>query len=555
MDYKEIIKQYEDAAVRTLQELVRIPSVMADALPDKPFGEEVNRAFEYMLELGRQADFDTVNVDGWGGHIEWAYDPDAAANVTNAGANVNDATTADIDTPLAIPAAPATTSTTSSVTLATTPDIPTTPTTPAPQSPKVAPDEILGIPVHVDVVPVGDGWAFDPFSAEIKDGLIYGRGTTDNRGGVVAIYYAMKALKESGYKPGCSIRLILGNDEETGWHGMDRYLEDVGLPTFGFSPDTDFPAINGEMGIMNFDIAMKLEGDVAAIDDTTYELASLTGGQAPNMVPERCRAVLKSTALKSIQAKAGKKSKKKGIDVGPLYKKVLDKVGAYKERTGYDITAKIKGKSLEIITLGIAAHGSIPEQGLNAVTIMMDFLREVPLDSDKTIAFIDFYNEYIGFELGGESLGLDLSDAPSGHLVFNVGMIKIDKEAIILTVNVRYPVTKSSDDVYAILKPLVTSKDMGIVVGMDQKPIFFPADEPFIRTLVDVYREVTGDTQSEPRVIGGGTYARAIPRAVAYGPRFPGREDLMHKRDEYLHIEDFIKSIYIFAGAIKKLTE
>ena len=84
---------------------------------------------------------------------------------------------------------------------------------------------IVGVVGHLDVVPEGDGWSFDPYGGEVKDGWICGRGTTDDKGPVIASFYGMKALKACGYEPKKTIRLILGLDEETNWHGMDHYLE------------------------------------------------------------------------------------------------------------------------------------------------------------------------------------------------------------------------------------------------------------------------------------------------------------------------------------------
>ncbi|HHU87912.1 MAG TPA: YgeY family selenium metabolism-linked hydrolase [Spirochaetales bacterium] len=59
----------------------------------------------------------------------------------------------------------------------------------------------LAIDAHVDTVEVGnrDNWKFDPFSGEIKDGLVYGRGTSDQKGGAASMITAGRILKELGY--------------------------------------------------------------------------------------------------------------------------------------------------------------------------------------------------------------------------------------------------------------------------------------------------------------------------------------------------------------------
>jgi succinyl-diaminopimelate desuccinylase len=56
---------------------------------------------------------------------------------------------------------------------------------------------LLGILVHVDVVPEGDGWTSDPFAAEIRDGKILARGALDDKGPTMAAYYAIIGLRTS----------------------------------------------------------------------------------------------------------------------------------------------------------------------------------------------------------------------------------------------------------------------------------------------------------------------------------------------------------------------
>jgi putative selenium metabolism hydrolase len=59
----------------------------------------------------------------------------------------------------------------------------------------------LAIDAHIDTVEVGDPsqWNFDPFSGEIKDGKVYGRGTSDQKGGAASMITAGRILKDLGY--------------------------------------------------------------------------------------------------------------------------------------------------------------------------------------------------------------------------------------------------------------------------------------------------------------------------------------------------------------------
>jgi succinyl-diaminopimelate desuccinylase len=493
MDYKEIIKKYENEAIETLRKLVQIPSVLGESKTDAPFGTQIAEAFHYMLNLGEAAGFDVKNIDNIAGHIDF----------------------------------------------------------------KGSSEKILGIPVHLDVVPANEeGWTDDPFSGKIKDNILYGRGTTDNKNAVIAIFYALKALKEAEFMPKDTVRVILGLDEETGWEGIYKYLETVGTPNYGFAPDADFPVINGEKGILTFNLAMKLEGANVSFEDGSFEILRLSGGQAPNMVADHARVVLKSNNLRLKTASLNRKNAKKAkVDITQYYLNILHYIDKYKKETGMDISGSVRGKNIEIIAKGISAHGSTPEKGLNAIAILMDFLKGVSISSDRTTEFIRFFNEAISFETDGASLDINFEDDVSGKLILNVGQIIMDKSAILLTLNIRYPITISSDEIFLKIEQQLTNTQMGIVRGSEQLPIYSEVDSEFIQTLTSVYSECTGDTKSKPFTIGGGTFARIIPNAVAYGPRFPHNDETMHQRNEHLNLDDFIKSIYIYAEAIKRLSE
>ena len=59
-------------------------------------------------------------------------------------------------------------------------------------------EEVLGIFAHMDVVPAGSGWDTDPYTPTIKDGRLYARGASDDKGPTTACYYGLKIIKELG---------------------------------------------------------------------------------------------------------------------------------------------------------------------------------------------------------------------------------------------------------------------------------------------------------------------------------------------------------------------
>jgi len=149
-----------------------------------------------------------------------------------------------------------------------------------------------------------------------------------------------------------------------------------------------------------------------------------------------------------------------------------------------------------------------------------------------------------------------MSDEISGALTVNPGLIALGSEAVILTVNIRYPVSKREEDVYNALRNTLDMNGLGVVkLSGSFAPHYYAPDDPFINLLVEVYRDNTGDEQSAPIVLGGATYARAIPRAVAFGMRFPGEEETMHQMNEYIRLDSLFKAADIYADAIFHLTQ
>lgn len=142
---------------------------------------------------------------------------------------------------------------------------------------------------HADTVPAGKGWTTDPFKLEVSGDNLIGRGTSDDKGPALAAYYALRILKANGIHPMRKIRLVIGTDEETNWTGMKRYFETQPAPCGGFSPDAEFPLINGEKGNTSFEIKFP-----QTQDSVVPQLKSFQAGLKENMVPRDATAVLTS---------------------------------------------------------------------------------------------------------------------------------------------------------------------------------------------------------------------------------------------------------------------
>lgn len=465
--------------VDRLTGLIRIPSVVGHEEGNAPFGAGVQKVFDHVLEMAEADGFETVNDDNYGGHIlmpGYYLDEDGEIDAASA--------------------------------------------------------ETLGITGHLDVVPAGDGWKHDPFGAEIEDGRMFGRGTTDDKGPVIACYSAVKILADAGFIPEKNIKIILGLDEETDWVGMEHYFENYPQPDLGFTPDAEFPVIRGEKGILIFDLIKKL----GRSPKEGLRLSSMKGGDAANMVPAYARAVVLS-------------------DKKEDYARIREIARNFSSPDGCSFKCRGTGKSLEITSHGRSAHGARPESGCNAVSGLMRLLGELNFVNEDINDFIAFYNEHIGDQLNGMGMGIGFTDEPSGSTVFNVGIVEMGKETFRITVNVRYPVTYTEEQIYDGMRPVIDNYDLGVIKGKSEDPIYFEDGHPLIETLMKVYRERTGDEESEPEVIGGGTYARAVNNTVAFGALMPGKEDLAHQAEENIEIDALIELTKIYAQAIYELTK
>lgn len=379
--------------------------------------------------------------------------------------------------------------------------------------------DIVGILVHLDVVPEGENWDYEPYGGQIVDGKIYGRGALDDKGPAIASLYAMKAIVDSGVELNKRVRLIFGLNEETHWKGINHYLKHEETPTIGFTPDSDFPACHGEKGIM------MVTGKKQFFPSSKgLYIESFKGGHAANMVPDEAQVILSQE-----------------VDLSKLSSK-------YPEA----FTSEIKNNKTHIKAKGISAHGSTPEKGLNAISVLMELLNQLTIDHEDQRAFINFYNHTIAYDLNGQLAACDFEDEDSGQLTYNVGLLNLDTDQVEMVTNVRYPITTEYDAVVNALKKQYEA--IGLLYELDDHmpPIYFPKDHPLIQKLMKVYQEHTGD-MSPASTTGGGTYARACDNIVAFGGVFPGDPELAHQKNEHIEIKNLIKTAQIYASAIYEL--
>lgn len=372
---------------------------------------------------------------------------------------------------------------------------------------------------HLDVVPVSNQWKHAPFGAEIENGYIYARGTTDDKGPTMASFYAIRAIKECVPDLKVRLRQVFGCNEESGFKCVEHYVKVEGAPTLGVAPDSMWPLVHGEKNIGSPVLSAPLyEGAVTLID--------AQGGERTNIVLDRVTARLGVTAGVRAEVEA----------------KLAD---SWDKNVSWNWV----GDVLEIEASGKAAHGSTPFLGDSAATRIFRFLSEiVPLEAQ------DYFASLLkATHPSGVGIGIHGRDEETGDLTANLGVVKVVDGRIRLSWSVRYPVTWSAAYLKGRLEEKAAELGWELDALGDSRGLYFPLDHPLVKTIVDVYEAETGE-RGKPEVMGGGTYARAIPNSVSIGTCWDG-DGHAHENDERIKVEHLFKAARIYAHMFYRLTQ
>ncbi len=366
--------------------------------------------------------------------------------------------------------------------------------------------DIFGILGHLDVVPAeeSEGWITPPFEPKIIDGAIYGRGVQDDKGPTLASVFAVKALMDEGYEFKYKMRFIFGFNEETNWECMAKYKANEEAPSIGFTPDSAFPVVYAEKGLVQYVATKKVKSSVL-----------MTGGSSFNSVPSKVTT------------------------------KVSDELVAELTKLGFEF--EVNGDVVEV--KGKSAHAKNPWKGDSAVYKLCTALENIGV-TEEAIAFVNkHFNEKHVFE-GFTSE--DLSDF-SGPVSINLGQIFVTEDEIKLHIDVRHPVTVEMDKITEIITKVCGEGGFDVQKTSSEKAIYLPLDSELISNMISTYQEVTGDLESKPIVSGGATYARAFDNCVAFGPNYPNRPSSEHMPNENIPVDQLMEVLEIYYKFIKKV--
>lgn len=373
---------------------------------------------------------------------------------------------------------------------------------------------------HLDVVPEGDGWTKKPYSLTREGNLVYGRGTTDDKGAALACIYAMEAVRDVLGEPKTGVRLVLGCAEETGSEDMEHYFASRPVLKYTLSPDAEYPLINIEKGRFSpfYEKSFKKQNGKIRIE-------RIDGGVTPNIVPGKAGALII------------------GADKAALEKLCSDT--AAKTKTHASITESDGG--LYVLFEGQTAHASTPELGINAQTALVTALSELDTELRDTLVFLK--STFPHGETDGVSLGIAQGDAQSGALTLNFGVLSFDGETLSCNFDARCPVCAEemsvktpSDEVFEKAGFTVKSGELRPAHVVDE-------DSPLVKEVLKVYEDATGE-KGKCLAIGGGTYVHDIEGGIAFGIEFPCRDYHMHGADEFADIDEMLLTAKMYAQVI-----
>ena len=400
-------------------------------------------------------------------------------------------------------------------------------------------EKCIGILCHLDVVPAGDGWSYPPYDLSIDNGFLYGRGVADDKGPAIVCLHVLKKLKEENIKLGCRVRLIVGCNEENGSQCLKYYAGHGEIPTMSFVPDGDFPIVCSEKGILHLKVTLLTDETLSSC------VTSLSAGIRPNVVPDLAKVRFKkgSAAYEKIKNAYSKNGGNAVFKQPEIAEAIIG--------SGYnldDFSARIFETEAEIETRGIAGHGSTPEKGDNAIFKLFTVISALLEGKSETAETV---KKLFCSPLSAERLGIACKDEKSGALTVNFGIVDFENKKLCLTLDMRLPLCADKDDIIKkIMAALPASAKYEI---LNYTPnLYVDENGTLIKTLLQVYSSVTGEKPFVMR-IGGGTYAKELPNAVAFGPTFLGAESCMHNADEKMKIEDFEKLFEIYYKAVIEL--
>ena len=384
-----------------------------------------------------------------------------------------------------------------------------------------AKDAHLGILCHLDVVPAGEGWTSDPFTMVERDGKIYGRGVTDDKGPAISALWSLKAVNDLGVKLSKNCRIILGADEECGSSDLDYYFTKEDYPKYSVSPDADYPIYNCEKGRFSTTIRAKYE------NKELPALVEFHGGDTSNAVPMKAYAVVEGISLEEAEKFAEE----------------------FANKTNTKINVSEENGKVKFLCEGVSAHASTPHVGNNAVTALLSMVAALPLKGDLADYVKGLSATFPHGDFHGEAAGIKMEDKVSGPLTCSFDILNISEGEVAGVFDVRAPICSTEANTSEVMEKTLAQYGLKLDTTKMVAPHYVDENLPFIKTLLKSYEDYSG-LKGECISMGGGTYVHDIENGVAFGPCLPGTVTNIHGADEVAIIDQILLNAEIYTQVI-----
>lgn len=401
-------------------------------------------------------------------------------------------------------------------------------------------DEVVGIHAHADVVPVTpenwvlkDGTRLDPFKVTLVGDRMYGRGTEDDKNGIVVALYAMKIIKEEKLPLARNFKLLVDTTEETTGDAIPYYFEHNPTPNYNLALDGGYPVVIAEKGYGTVMASFPRR----AAEGKGAEITAMTGGLATNQIPSTSVATLVTDKPAELAAS-------------------LQKAGSdYAKRNGgnFEVSAKVVGKDVQLTVTGVSAHSSEPESGVNPVARMLDFINsldgKVALKHNHMTDAARYAADNWGLDYLGGRLGVGFSDDFMGPLTASLTFVGMDEKAFKLAVNLRVPKGKSPE----VLKTEIAdklgawSKKTDIAAAFDYsiaEPMHRNPEGEWVKALLAVASENLG-MEHKFGTSAGATSVHELPNGVQFGLARPEVKYTGHNDNEFKTVDQFLLDLQI----------
>lgn len=401
-------------------------------------------------------------------------------------------------------------------------------------------DEVVGIHAHADVVPVTpenwvlkDGTRLDPFKVTLVGDRMYGRGTEDDKNGIVVTLYAMKIIKEEKLPLARNFKLLVDTTEETTGDAIPYYFERNPTPNYNLALDGGYPVVIAEKGygtvMANF--------PRRAAQGKGAEIIALTGGMATNQIPSTSVATFvtdKPTDLAANLLKAGTEfAKANGGD--------------------FEVKSAVADNAVKLTFTGVSAHSSEPESGVNPVARMLVFINgldgKVALKHNHITDAARYAADNWGLDYLGNKLGIGFSDAFMGPLTASLTYVGMDEQTFKLAVNLRVPVGKPTETLKAEINDTLSAwaKKSQVAVAFDNTidaPMYRNPEGEWVKALLAVATENLG-MEHTFGTSAGATSVHDLPNGVQFGLAMPNVKYTGHNDNEFKTVEQFLLDLQI----------